>query len=443
MANKSVNIEVKYLTRVEGHGNIIAKVKDGKLSECRFEVIESPRFFESMLVGRSIYEAQHLTSRICGICACGHSLASIKAAEAALKITPSAQTRLLRKLLLYSEILDSHVLHFYILIAPDLLGVDSIFPLVKTHRGVIEMALRMKKMSDFTSDVLAGRHVHPITYVIGGLTKLPGEKNLLKIKKMMVDSRLDYDKTVDVFKKLKFPDFIRPAQYVSLVSQEEYAFLDGDILVNPGASRTNDQKYLSVLKEFIRDYSTAKFTSINNESYAVGALARFNNNYEFLHPKAKKAAKDLGLKHPSYNPYLNTVAQLVEWVHCLEKSIEIIDYLLDKGLKEKDSLVTSWPPKSSRPIKVKPGRGVGAVEVPRGTLYHDYTINEHAVITEANCIIPTAQNLFNLENDMRKLIPELIPKKSEKAIQLDLEMLARAYDPCISCSTHLLEVEFA
>ena len=112
-------------------------------------------------------------------------------------------------------------------------------------------------------------------------------------------------------------------------------------------------------------------------------------------------------------------------------------------IKENDSLTTSWPVRNKRPIKVKAGRGVGAVEVPRGTLYHDYTVDENANITSANCIIPTAQNLFNLENDMKKLIPELIPRKEEKEIQLLLEMLARAYDPCISCATHLVEVEFA
>lgn len=437
------NIEVKYLTRVEGHGNIIAKVKDGKLVECRFEVIESPRFFESMLIGRSVYEAQHLTSRICGICACGHSLASIKAAEAALGITPTRQTEMLRELLLYAEMMDSHVLHFYILIAPDLLGVNSIFPLIKTHRGVIEIALRMKKMSDYTSDILAGRHVHPITYVIAGMTKLPTKANLAKIRKMMLDCRADFDKTLEVFKTLKFPSFERATQYVSLAKDNTYAFLGGDIFVSSTNKRTNGQDYLSLVKEFIRDYSSAKFASINNDSYAVGALARFNNSHKFLHPKAKKAASALGLKAPVNNPYLNTVAQLVEWVHCLEKSIEILDHLLDKGLKEADSLTTSWPVKNKRPIKVKPGRGVGAVEVPRGTLYHDYTVDENGNISAANCIIPTAQNLFNLENDMKKLIPELAPKRGEKEIQLLLEMLARAYDPCISCATHLVEVEFA
>lgn len=442
LKNKNLNIEVKYLTRVEGHGNIIVRLRDGQLSDCRFEVVESPRFFESMLVGRSIYEAQHITSRICGICACGHSLASIKAAEAAMGIKVSAQTMMLRELLLTAEMLDSHLLHFYILIAPDLLGVKSIFPLVKTHRPVIEMALRLKKMSDFMCDVLAGRHTHPISYVIGGLTKLPGEEGLLKVQKLLVDAREDFAASVEIFRKLKFPEFERPTQYASLVQKNNYAFLDGDIYVSSTQEKINPQDYLSLVKEFYREYSTAKFTAIHDQSYAVGALARFNNSEKFLHPKAKKVAQELGLKAPCHNPYLNTVAQIVEWSHCLEKCIETIKHILKNGLNKEASLVTSWPTQKNHPVKVKPGRGVGAVEVPRGTLYHDYTVDENGLITRANCIIPTGQNLFNLENDLKKIVPELVPKNSGDEIQLKLEMLARAYDPCISCATHLLKVEF-
>ena len=128
---KNININVEYMTRVEGHGNIVINVKDGKLETCRLDIVESPRFFEGMLRGRSIFEAQHITSRICGICACGHTLASIQAAEDALGITPTEQTIKLRKLLLHLEILDSHILHIYLLVAPDVLGVKSFVPIDK------------------------------------------------------------------------------------------------------------------------------------------------------------------------------------------------------------------------------------------------------------------------------------------------------------------------
>ena len=440
--SKDVKVDVHYLTRVEGHGNIIVDVKDGKLTKCEFQVIESPRFFESMLVGRSIWEAQHITSRICGICACGHTLASLKAAEDALGVKPSDETIMLRKLLLYTEMLDSHILHIYFLVAPDLLGVKSVIPLVKTHRAVIDMAVRMKKMSDYAGEVLSGRHIHPISYVIGGLTQLPSREGLEKVYQMMLDCRKDGEETVKIIKTLKFPAFERPTQYMSLTNDEEYAMYDGDLVVN-GKNRVSDKKYRDVFKETVKEYTRAKIATIGGKSYAVGSLARFNNNSDKLHKKAKAVAKELGLKAPCHNPYLNTAAQLVEWVHCLEESITIMEKILKDGLNEKKTVVTSWPKRSEvNKVKYTPNTGAGCVEVPRGSLFHEYTIDDTAHITAANCVIPTNQNMGNLEDDMRKIVPELLGKKTQEQITLDLEMLARAYDPCISCATHLLDVKF-
>jgi coenzyme F420-reducing hydrogenase alpha subunit len=134
---------------------------------------------------------------------------------------------------------------------------------------------------------------------------------------------------------------------------------------------------------------------------------------------------------------------MVEWVHCLEESIKIMEKILKEGLDEKKTVVSSWPKRSEiDKIKYKSNRGVGCVEVPRGSLFHEYSINETGNITEANCVIPTNQNMGNLEEDMRKIVPELLGKKTQQEITLDLEMLARAYDPCISCATHILDVKF-
>lgn len=162
----------------------------------------------------------------------------------------------------------------------------------------------------------------------------------------------------------------------------------------------------------------------------VGALARFNLNYEHLHPKAKLAAHNLGLNHKNINPYMNSIAQVVEIVHCVEEAILISKQLVAQGIEYEDL---------TPPTQLS-GDGVGAVEAPRGTLYHHYEIR-NGFITAANCVIPTAQNLANIEADMRALVPKIIHQSPEH-ITLALEMLVRAYDPCISCSTHILEVEF-
>ncbi|MGB9641338.1 MAG: nickel-dependent hydrogenase large subunit, partial [Anaerolineales bacterium] len=142
----SKRIDVHHVTRVEGHGNIVVEVENGNLTTCRFEVVETPRFFEAMLLGRPYHEASHITSRICGICATGHATASLRATEKALGVTLSEQSWLLRKLTFHGEILDSHILHVYMLVAPDFLGVGSVIPLVNTHPEVVLRALRMKKL---------------------------------------------------------------------------------------------------------------------------------------------------------------------------------------------------------------------------------------------------------------------------------------------------------
>ncbi len=437
--NKELDIKVDYVTRVEGHGNIVVNVKNGNIEKCEFHVVESPRLFEGMLRGRSIFEAQHITSRICGICSCGHSLASIQASEDALGITPSEQTIKFRKLLLDYEFLDSHVLHIYLLAAPDVLGVPSFVPLIKTHNSVVRRALRMKKVYNDVCDVLVGRHVHPITATIGGFTKLPSAKEINDMIDMLEGIREDMNETLSLAAKLKFPEFYRETEYVALVSDDgEYPLLMGDIGSSDG-KRFDKKDYRNATNEFIDPRSSAKFTKLSRESYMVGALARFNLNSAKLHPKAKKAAKELGFKAPNYNPFMNTVAQVVELVHCYEHAIDILKDFKKNGVDYSQEITVGLNEKNRVPVRA--GNGVGAVEVPRGILFHNYETDEKGLIKNANCIIPTNQNINNIEYDFMKFLPEIINEPKED-IRLKLEMLVRAYDPCISCSAHYLNVDF-
>src|SRR5574341_221894 len=223
-------IDVHYVTRVEGHGNIVVEVGDGKLKDCRFEVVEAPRFFESMLHGRHYSEASQITSRICGICSTGHATTSVRATEKALGVEPSEQTRLLRKLAFFGEILDSHVLHAYMLVAPDFLGVGSVIPLAATHTEVVLRALRMKKLAGDLCAVINGRHTHPIAMTVGGFTHFPTVEELEGLYQRFEAGRADVDATVELFSSLAFPAFERETEYISLALPDEYAFIDGEIV---------------------------------------------------------------------------------------------------------------------------------------------------------------------------------------------------------------------
>ncbi|MDP3040798.1 MAG: Ni/Fe hydrogenase subunit alpha [Deltaproteobacteria bacterium] len=426
---KNINVNVDHITRVEGHGNIVVNVKEGKIEECKWEVVEAPRFFEAFVRGRSYLEIAHITSRICGICSIGHTLCSLQATEAAMGVKISEQTRLLRRILIQGENLQSHVLHSYFLAAPDFVGAPSVFPLVQTHPEVVVRALRMKKLANDLCDVFGGRTVHPITPTVNGFTKLPEIKDIKEIRRRLVAAGPDLEATLALFKTLKIPDFQRETEYISLKSKEEYALYEG-VIASTDAGTTPVANYRNWTNEYLVPQSTAKYTKHVRDSYMVGALARFNNNHDQLPARAQKAAEELGLKAPCYNPFMNTVVQVVEVVHALDESIRLIDELLDKGLKEED-----------RRILLKAGRGVGSVDVPRGILFHDYTYDRNGICVEANCIIPTNQNHANIQKDMEALLPQVLDRPQEE-IRLSLEMLVRAYDPCISCSTHLLKVEF-
>jgi coenzyme F420-reducing hydrogenase alpha subunit len=421
-------IDVHHVTRVEGHGNIYVEVADGVMKECRLDIVETPRFFEAMLRGRPYLEASHITSRICGICATGHATASLRASETALNVEPSHQTQLLRKLTFHGEILDSHILHIYMLVAPDFLGVGSVIPLATSHPEVVLRALRMKKLSGDLCAAVTGRHTHPIAMTVGGFTHFPKLAELKALRQRLVDSRADLDATVELGAQLPWPKFERDTEYISLHKPDEYAFIDGEIVSSDGG-KVPAERYAEVTNEFMVPHSTAKHTRNNREGYMVGALARFNNNFEQLHPRAKEAAAKLGMQPKVTNPYLNTAAQVVEIVHCTEDAIILIDQLLDLGIK----------PEPPTPVNLKDCSGVGVCEVPRGMLIHHYWIDATGAMTGANCIIPTNQNLANLEADMRALVPTIIDKPVE-AMQHDLEMLVRAYDPCISCSVHVLKL---
>ncbi len=435
--NKEANFEVNvhHVTRVEGHGNIYVNVKKGIVEKCEWSIPEAPRFFEAMVVGRQWNELHHITSRICGICSIGHTLASLKATEAAMGIPISEQDLKLRKIALHAENLQSHILHVGFLVLPDLCGVGSVIPLASSNPNEVKIVLGLHRTANEMSNLVCGRTTHPQRLIPGGFSKIPSMKELVNLRKKLQDSVPNIQAVADLVKSLaaKLPDFKRETEFIALTSPDEYALYDGQI----GSTDTGTapvKEYLSHTNEYIVPTSTAKWAKHARDSYMVGALARFNLNYDKLTPSAKKVAEMFGLKPVCHNPFMNTIAQLVEIVHSVEDTIRLINELESAGLQPQ-------PDYHKPDIKIKAGNGVGAVEVPRGILFHDYTYNAKGVCTKANCIIPTNQNHANIELDMKALVPEILDK-TPKEIELSLEMLVRAYDPCISCSTHCLTVHF-
>jgi coenzyme F420-reducing hydrogenase alpha subunit len=340
----------------------------------------------------------------------------------------------MRKLMCMAEQMQSHLLHVYFLAAPDAFGASSVIPLAGSHPEVVKRALKLKKLANTICDVLCGRHVHPISMVPGGFTYVPPSKALIELREFLVGCAADIDATVETIASVAgaFPDFQRQREDLSLTHPAEYAFYDGQ-LKSSKAGVIDHHDYERFIHETCVEHSTAKHAHNVDESLAVGALARFNNNQAQLNERGKAAAERIGLTAPCYNPYANNFAQTVEIAHCYGEAVKYLEQLIEMDLSEA-TLSPNVVPKA--------GRGIGLTEVPRGLLVHDYTYDDDGVCTKANCVIPTGMNLGNIDRDMQAYVPGVIDSKSPKQIEHDLEMLVRAYDPCISCSVHLLKVQW-
>ena len=309
---------------------------------------------------------------------------------------------------------------------PDYVGYESALAMAKNYRKELQSALNLMKTGNSLIKLLGARDLHPVSATIGGWLKLPQQEDVKKIKNQLIAVKEDALKTCKLFFSLKYPKFETKGRWSSLVDSKQYAVLDGNFC---SRNLCMDKKnYRKILKEHHVEYSNANFVTVKGERYMVGALSRLNSNNKQLSKDAKKLLRKSKIKLPCKNPYYNNIAQAIEMVHCIDHAIKICDEL---EIKKEEAAK----------LKIKAGTGVGAIEVPRGTLWHEYTLNNKGIITDADIITPTVQNLLNIQEDIKEFVPKIINKR-KKDIIMDIEKLIRSYDPCFSCSAHFLEVKF-
>jgi len=162
-------IKVDYLARVEGEGALHISIKDSRVEDVRLEIFEPPRFFEALLRGRAFTETPDIVARICGICPVAYQMSAVHAFEQILGLSVSGALRDLRRLLYCGEWIESHVLHIYMLHAPDFLGYPGVIEMAKDHPGIVERGLQLKKAGNAIVRVLGGREIHPINVKVGSL----------------------------------------------------------------------------------------------------------------------------------------------------------------------------------------------------------------------------------------------------------------------------------
>jgi len=429
----STRIVVDHLARVEGHGGITVELDGRTVQAVRFDIFEGARLIEGLIGGRHWTEVAQIVSRICSICSSSHALTSIKATEAAFDLTVTPQTLRLRDLLSRGENIESHALHLFLLAAPDYLEYPSAIHLAADNPEAVKLGLRLKRLGNGIQEVIGGRAIHPVNCVVGGFASMPTTDQLMALRRDLQQGVVDARAAVEIVAGLPNLDCGRSnVVFAALDPGRYYNYYEGDqILVrdSQGEARVAATDYRQLTAERSIAHSHAKHSSFKGSPFMVGALARLTINGHLLDEASAGVRHQLGLMLPTGDPLANNLAQAVELEADIRYTLELVEQLLHDGLRAEPPL---------RP-RLRAGEGTGVTEAPRGLLVHSYGYDARGFIREADIITPTAMNAAMLERHMHSAVAVADPE-NEPDLKRRLEMVARAYDPCISCSVHLVRL---
>jgi coenzyme F420-reducing hydrogenase alpha subunit len=420
-------ITTDYLARVEGEGAMnVLIAADGEVEHVELRIFEPPRFFEAMLRGRSFREAPDITARICGICPVAYQTSAVNALESLCGTEVPEPIRHLRRLLYVGEWIESHALHVYMLHAPDFLGYESAVGLARDAPDAVARGLSIKRTGNELMTLVGGREIHPINVRVGGFYRAPTKRELRTMVEPLERAREGALETVRWTSTLDFPEREVECTLVALRQPGEYPVERGRIVSDRGLDIAPAEYEEHFVEEHV-ERSTALHSRLDGETYLTGPLARFALNAADLSPLARDAAHDAGLDGPCRNPFQSIVVRSVELLYACDEALRLIE-----GYEEPDQPVVEVEPVA--------GTGFGVSEAPRGLLYHRYRLDAAGLIEEAKIVPPTSQNQRAIEDDLRDVAARNTALDDD-ALRALCEQTIRNYDPCISCSTHFLDLQ--
>ena len=418
------------ITKIEGGAGLEVVIEDGAVKDLRFMIRDYRRFFTTAVRGKRMVAVPSFLSRICGTCSVAHLFASLMAIEGSQGIEVSEQTKMLRRLAYDGLMIRDHALHLYFFVLPDLLGVDSIFDISDDPGDPGHTLLRdsfdVKRLGTDISNAVAGAAIHAPLPTVGGFLRNPDPAKFSDLIERLESVRPKVLRAIKTFSEWD-ASLVRNIDYLCLRNDARFDFLEGDI-VNSNGRRVPSEEFEHNLEYVQIPYSHAEGYrfSDTDEDYLVGALARLNLNRDLLHPRTD-AAPYLSA-FPSNNIYHNNLAQAVEILQCVDEALDILS-----NIRIADEKPVRKPPRA--------GMGMGVIEAPRGLLYHMALVNEEGVVEDYDVIVPTAQNQINIENDLKDYFNRNLDK-DEEALRVDAESIVRAYDPCMSCATNFLKIDW-
>jgi sulfhydrogenase subunit alpha len=405
-----LDVDVRNLTRVEGEGSLHLRVREGAVESAKLEIFEAPRYFERLVVGRSMDEVIDIVARICGICPVAYQMTAVHAAEAAFGIEVDPATVALRRLLYCGEWIESHALHIYLLHLPDLLGYPSALDLAQHDRTTVEGGLRLK-----------------VSVRVGGFSRVIRRDEIHSLRADLVEALDLAEATIELVAGLRPPSFRREARLVALRDAAGYPMNHGRIVSNDGLD-IPATAWQTMFEERQVAWSHAlQATGRDGQPYLLGPSSRVTLDADLLHPRAVSALERLDLgDRIAHEPNWSIAARAVELVHAVAEAIDIVD-----AYEQPAHAIVPWTPRA--------GIAAWATEAPRGMLFQRFALDDGGRVQTARIVPPTSQNQAAIEADLALFAPTILDRPKDEITHL-LEQLIRSYDPCISCATHFLDV---
>ncbi len=439
-------LSINPVTRIEGHAQVVIDLDPaGKVQSAHFKVVEL-RGFEKFMVGAAVEEAPRITPRICGICPTSHHIASAMALDQIYGVPPPPTGKALRELLMLGQYIHSHALHFFMLAAPDFLighdasqGERNVLGLVKLNPELAKKAIEVRKTGQRITEAVGGKPIHPATAVPGGMSYHLDETHKSSLTEMVKSSlsiaKEGWGVARDLMEKADTAFAGVETGFMGLSNQGKFSFHEGNVQV-VGADRKilgafQGADYTNFIEEYSEPWSYLKFCRRKGgEYYRVGPLARLNLVNQMGTPAADEALKEY---HSRFGDFVQStlaynIARYIEFIWACERALQLLD----------DPIITGTTTRT--PVGgVKNRRGVGIIEAPRGTLIHDYSVNENGMIQKCNLIVATCQNNYAIDRGIEQVARGVITDGTlSDAGTNRIEMAIRAYDPCLSCATHAL-----
>jgi NAD-reducing hydrogenase large subunit len=445
-------ITIDPVTRIEGHSKITIQLDDqNRPADARFHVTEF-RGFERFCEGRPLWEMAGITARVCGICPVSHLIASSKAGDQIMSVTPPPAARKLRRLMNLAQIVQSHSLSFFHMSSPDLLlGFDSdparrnIFGLIAAEPALARGGIRLRQFGQEVIELLGGKKIHPEWSVPGGVRSALSSAGRDHIAAQVPEALATVHDALSRFKGLldryreeaeSFGNF--PSLFLGLVGSEgEWEHYDGRIRIVSSSGQTlGDGLDPACYKDYIGEATNAdsylkspyyRPLGLSGGMYRVGPLARLNICGRMATPQAEKELREYRdrFPFPVTSSFLYHYARLIEILAGVEG--------IEQAIGDPDVL--------SGRLRAQAGvnqlAGVGCSEAPRGTLFHDYQVDENGLMKRVNLVIATGQNNLAMNQTVAQIARHYItgPQIPEGVLNR-IEAGIRAFDPCLSCSTH-------